>query len=292
MDEKQAGGIGQDDLDAQYNPRLAVPAFAGHIAHWAESSKRVRLSEPGFLDIPYGDAPGQTLDFFPVQQNARSDVPLLVFIHGGYWRALDKSDFSYVAPSFTHAGAAVAVINYRLISKVTLEDLVRDVLMAVTWCYLHAGHYGANPHHIYATGHSAGGHLAAMLLAAQWPRWHGALPAEVVRGALSVSGLHDLEPVRHAPFIRDDLALDAKRALSMSPAFLPPATHASLLTAVGGDESAEFKRQSALIGSQWKNVFMGDVSMPGFNHFTVCTDFGNRDSPLVRALLEMMFMSL
>lgn len=281
-----------ETLDRQYNPRLAVPAFAGHIAHWTESSKRTRLSEPCFLDIPYGDAPGQTLDFFPMQGGAHGDVPLLVFIHGGYWRALDKSDFSFVAPSFTHAGAAVAVINYRLLPKVPLEDLVRDVLMAVTWCYLHAGHYGANPHHLYVAGHSAGGHLAAMMLAAQWPRWHGALPEEVVRGALAVSGLHDLEPLRHAPFLRDDLKLDEKRALAMSPAFMPPATHAPLMTAVGGQETEGFHHQHALIGERWKSVLMRDIPMPGHDHFTVCSDFGNRQSPLVRSLLEMMFMSL
>jgi len=251
----------------------------------------VRLSEPCFLDIPYGDAPGQTLDFFPVEGGAHGDVPLLVFIHGGFWRALDKSDFSYVAPSFTHAGAAVAVINYRLVPGVPLEELVRDTLMAVTWCYLHAGHYGANPHHLYVAGHSAGGHLAAMMLAAQWPRWHGALPEEVVRGALCVSGLHDLEPLRYAPFINADLKLDAKRVLALSPALMPPATHAPLLTSVGGEESSEFKRQTAFLGQQWKSVFMEDVPMPGHDHFSICTDFGNRASPLVRSVLGMMGMS-
>jgi arylformamidase len=219
-------------------------------------------------------------------------VPLLVFIHGGYWRSLDKSDFSYVAPSFTHAGAAVAVINYRLIPKVTLEEQVRDVLMAVTWCYLHAGHYGANPHHLYVTGHSAGGHLAAMMLAAQWPRWHGALPPEVVRGGLCVSGLYDLEPLRHAPFLKGDLGLDEKRAVALSPALMPPATHAPLITAVGGEESDEFKRQGAFLAQQWKGVFMKDVPMPGHDHFSICTDFGNRASPLVKALQALMGMSL
>ena len=282
----------QEFCEHEYNARAMVPTHGEHIRRWTESSKRTRLSEPAFLDIPYGDAPGQNLDFFPVQSGARGDVPLLVFIHGGYWRSLDKSDFSYVAPPFTHAGAAVAVINYRLIPGVPLEELVRDVLMAVTWCYLHAGHYGANPHHLYVAGHSAGGHLAAMMLAAQWPRWHGALPPEVVRGALAVSGLHDLEPLRHAPFISADLGLDEKRALALSPALMPPATHAPLITAVGGDESSEFKRQSAFLAQQWKSVFMKDVAMPGHNHFSICTDFGNRDSPLVKSLLDLMHMSL
>jgi arylformamidase len=282
----------QEFCEREYNARAMVPSHPEHFRRWAEDSKRTRLSEPGFLDIPYGEAPGQTLDFFPVQSGAHGDVPLLVFIHGGYWRSLDKSDFSYVAPSFTHAGAAVAVINYRLIPKVTLEEQVRDVLMAVTWCYLHAGHYGANPHHLYVAGHSAGGHLAAMMLAAQWPRWHGALPPEVVRGALAVSGLHDLEPLRHAPFIQEDLNLDEKRAVALSPALMPPATHAPLITAVGDLESSEFRRQTGFLGQQWKSVLLKNVPMPGHDHFSICTDFGNRASPLVRSMLDMMGMSL
>jgi len=276
----------------EYNARALVPTHAEHFRRWSESSQRVRLSEPCFLDIPYGDAPGQNLDFFPVQSGAHGDVPLLVFIHGGYWRSLDKSDFSYVAPPFTHAGAAVAVINYRLVPGVPLEDLVRDTLMAVTWCYLHAGHYGANPHHLYVAGHSAGGHLAAMMLAAQWPRWHGALPPEVVRGALAVSGLYDLEPLRYAAFLNEDLKLDAARALALSPALMPPATHAPLITAVGGNESSEFKRQGTFIAQQWKSVFMKDVPMPGHDHFSICTDFGNRASPLVKSVLDLMKLSL
>lgn len=282
----------EEFCEREYNNRALVPAHAEHFRRWAEDSKRVRSAEPCFLDIAYGEAPGQTLDFFPMQGGAHGDVPLLVFIHGGYWRSLDKSDFSYVAPSFTHAGAAVAVINYRLVPSVPLEDLVRDALMAVTWCYLHAGHYGANPHHLYIAGHSAGGHLAAMMLAAQWPRWHGALPPEVVRGALAVSGLYDLEPLRFAPFLNGDLKLDAKRAQAMSPAYMPPATHAPLITSAGGNESSEFQRQNALIGERWKGVLHKDVAMPGHDHFSICTDFGNRASPLVQSMLDLMHMSL
>jgi arylformamidase len=278
----------EDFCNREYNARAMVPAHADHIARWGEDSRRVRHAEACLLDLPYGEAPGQNLDLFPVRSGVHGDVPLLVFIHGGYWRSLDKADFSFVAPPLTHAGATVAVINYRLVPKVPLEELVRDVLMAVTWCYLHAGHYGANPHRLYVAGHSAGGHLAAMMLAAQWPRWHGALPPEVVRGGLAVSGLFDLEAVRHASFINEDLKLDAARALALSPALMPPATHAPLITAVGGQESSEFRRQSDFVAQRWRSVFLKDVPMPGHDHFSICSDFGNPHSPLVGAMLEMM----
>jgi arylformamidase len=278
----------EEFCEREYNVRALVPSNPQQIARWTEESRRARQTEACFPDIAYGTAPGQTLDFFPVRSGVHGDVPLLVFIHGGYWRLLDKSDFSYVAPPLTHAGAAVAVINYRLVPSVPLEELVRDVLLAVTWCYLHAGHYGANPHRLYVAGHSAGGHLAAMMLAAHWPRWHGALPPEVVRGGLAVSGLYDLEPLCHAPFINSDLKLDQARALALSPALMPAATHAPLITSVGGNESSEFRRHTAFLAERWKTVFLKDVPMPGHDHFSICTEFGNRQSPLVRAALEMM----
>lgn len=271
--------------EREYNARAAVPDHAQHFRYWAEESRRVRLRVPCFLDVPYGTLPGQNLDIFPAK---RSDAPLMVFIHGGYWRALDKADFSFVAPAFTRAGIAVAVINYRLVPQVPLEDLVRDNVAAVTWLFQHAGHYGANPHRLFVSGHSAGGHLAAMLLACQWPRWHGALPPDVVRGALAISGLYDLEPMIHTPFLRDDLRLDAKRALAMSPAMLPPATHAALMTATGGLESGEFHRQARVLAERWSHVFVRDVPMPGHHHFSVCTALGDSASPLFDAARELV----
>ncbi len=272
--------------EREYNARAAVPGHAALIHHWAEESRRVRVGYPCYLDIAYGAQPGQTLDIFPARRGA-GHAPLMVFIHGGYWRALDKSVFSFLAPAFTRAGIAVAVINYRLLPLVPLEDLVRDVVASITWLYQHAGHYGANPHHLYVSGHSAGGHLAALMLACQWPRWHGALPPDVVRGALAISGLYDLAPLMAAPFIRNDLDLDDQRVQALSPVCLPPATHAPLMTAVGGDESSEFHRQARLLAQRWSGVFVRDVTMPGLNHFTVCSALGDASSALFAAAREL-----
>lgn len=273
--------------EREYNARAAVPDHARHFTHWAEESRRVRIAEPCFLDIPYGDLPKQNLDLFPAKRGT-GPAPVMVFIHGGYWRALDKSDFSFLAPAFTRAGIALAVLNYRLVPTVPLEDLVRDVVAGVTWVYQHAGHYGVNPHRLYVSGHSAGGHLAAMLLACQWQRWHGALPPDVVRGALAISGLYDLEPLMHASFLQGDLKLNPSRALALSPACLPPATHAPLYTATGGDESSEFHRQGRILAERWKQVFVRDVPMPGHNHFTVCTALADANGPLFAAARELV----
>jgi arylformamidase len=271
----------------EYNARAAVPDHERHLRYWAEESQKVRMAEPCYLDVAYGSEPKQNLDFFPARRGGGA-APLLVFIHGGYWRSLDKRDFSFIAPSFTRSGIAVAVINYRLIPTVPLEDVVRDCVSAMTWLYLHAGHYGANPHRMVVSGHSAGGHLAAMMLACQWPRWHGALPADVVRGALAISGLYDLEPLRHTAFLGATLALSPLRATAMSPVCLPPATHAPLMTATGGLESSEFHRQSAQLAARWSSVFLKDVPMPEHNHFTICTELASSSSALYQAARELV----
>lgn len=277
-----------DYCNTEYDARARVADSVDYMSRWTARSQGVRFAEPCFLDIPYGDEAGQTLDVFPARRPRAGGAPLLVFIHGGYWRALDKSDFSFIAPGFTRAGACVAVVNYRLVPTVLLEDLVRDVLAAITWCYLHAGRYGADPQHIYVAGHSAGGHLTALMLACEWPRWHGALPPNVVKGGLAISGLFDLEPIMHAPFLNDDLKLDDARVARLSPAWMKPATHAPLMTAVGGLESDEFKRQSQLIGRQWAPVLARDVALPGLHHFSICDALAQPASALNRAALDLL----
>lgn len=273
--------------EREYNARAAVPDHAEHFLYWSQESRRVRVGHPCFLDIAYGTDPKQNLDFFPARRSG-GNAPLMVFIHGGYWRGLDKSDFSFLAPAFTRAGISLAVVNYRLVPQVPLEDLVRDTVASITWLYQNAGHYGANPHHLYVSGHSAGGHLVGMMLACQWPRWHGALPADVVRGGLAISGLYDLEPLIYTPFLRDDLRLDPARALAMSPAYLAPATPAPLITSVGGSESGEFHRQARLLAERWNGVEVRDVPMQGHNHFTVCTALGDGSSALFAAARELV----
>ena len=127
-----------------------------------------------------------------------------------------------------------------------------------------------------------------MMLACEWPRWHGALPPNVVKGGLALSGLYDLEPIMHAGFLNADLRLDLGRVASLSPAWMKPATHAPLITAVGGLETDEFKRQNRLIAQQWSSVFRTDVAMPGDHHFSICDGLASPASPLHRATLELL----
>ena len=194
--------------ETRYNPRLAVPEYAQHFERWAKRSEQAREALDCYLDLPYGSHPMEKLDMFRARGASRG---LLMFIHGGYWRALDKSQHSFVARPFVDAGVTVAMINYALCPSVTVEDIVRQVLQAAAWLYRNGANFGAPYRRLHVAGHSAGGHLTAMMLAAQWPRFAADLPARMVQGGLSVSGIFDVTPVMNTPSVNVDVRLDARR---------------------------------------------------------------------------------
>jgi arylformamidase len=269
----------------EYNNRELFPEHPRHFARWAEASARARGTMTCYLDRAYGDSPAETLDIFPAR---KGDGSALLFIHGGYWRSLDKRDFSYLAPAWVDAGVSLVVVNYGLAPAVTVERIVQQMLAASAWLYRHAGDYGMDEDRLFVSGHSAGGHLAAMMLAVLWPAYERVLPKDLYKGALAVSGVYDLRPLVQVQWLNGDLRLDEATAHKLSPAFLPPATRAALTLAVGGLESSEFKRQNALLAQRWKSVLARDVPMPGKNHFTVVDGLADRASPLFAATRRMM----
>ena len=271
--------------DQQYNARAMIPDHARIFERWKTRSQEARAALPCHLDIPYGASPAETLDVFPAEGKSEA---LLVFIHGGYWRSLDKSDFSYLAPAFSRRGVTLALPNYALCPAVGIEDIVKQNLLAIAWLWHYGARYGVNPGRLYVAGHSAGGHLTAMMLAARWNSYMPELPYNLVKGGLAISGVYDLEPLVHAPFVNQDLKLDSAQARRLSPVAIPPATTAPLYTAVGGDESDEFKRQNALIARTWRYAFAGDIAMPGCNHLTVVEELANPNSALFQGALTMM----
>jgi arylformamidase len=212
----------------------------------------------------------------------------MMFIHGGYWRSLDKGDFSFLAPSWVDAGVSLALVNYDLCPAVSVEDIVKQMLRASRWMWLHAEDYGMDQDRLYVAGHSAGGHLVAMLMCALWPVYDPALPKDLWKGGLAVSGLYDLRPLVHADFLNADLRLDEASALKVSPAFVPPATRAPVMTCVGGDESSEFRRQNALLGERWRAAFAGDIPMPGRNHFSIVDALAEPSSALFTGARRLM----
>ena len=159
--------------ESLYNNRAAVPDHPQSFARWAERSAAARKSLRCYLDVPYGTHAMEKMDIFPGQGPGRA---LLMFIHGGYWRALDKQDHSFVAPELVKRGVTVAVPNYTLCPAVTIADIVRQMLQACAWLWRNGGHFGAPYGNLYVSGHSAGGHLTAMMMAALWPAFAGDLP--------------------------------------------------------------------------------------------------------------------
>jgi arylformamidase len=272
-------------LSRLYNNRELVPDHPQYFARWAEDSQRARSTMTGHLDLRYGDAPGEVMDLFPAR---KGDGSCMMFIHGGYWRSLDKKDFSFLAPAFVGGGISLAVVNYDLCPKVALEEIVRQMLRASGWLWQHAEDYGMDQDRLYASGHSAGGHLTAMLMCAQWPRFDPQLPKDLWKGGLAISGLYDLRPLVEVEWLNVDLRLDEATATRVSPAFMPPATRAPVMTCVGGDESSEFLRQNALLGQRWRGVFAGDIPMPGRNHFSVVDGLADPTSALFQGARKLM----
>ena len=270
---------------AQYNARASIPDHPQIFARWAADSAHFRRTTSAILDVPYGEAAEERLDLFPVHKR---DAPLLVFIHGGWWRALDKSDFSQVAQAYTQAGFNVALTNYTLAPAATIEQIVCQQLKALAWLYRQARAYDMDPDRIVIAGHSAGGHLAAMMMAALWPQFASDLPKKIFQAGFSISGLYDLRPLTRAGFVNVDLRLTERAAARVSPALMPPATDAPLCTAVGSAEPRGFHDQNAILNKAWNKVISGDYPSPGDNHFTIMDKFSTSGTTLNRAALRMM----
>ncbi len=257
-------------LDRMYNNRALVPEHAAHFSRWAERSAQARASQPCTLGLAYGQSGGETLDVFPAAAPASNGAPVLVFVHGGYWRSLDKSEHSFVAPAFTAAGTCVVIPNYDLCPAVTIPDITLQMVRALAWTYRNVRKYGGDPERITVIGHSAGGHLAAMLLACLWSVHAKDLPADLVKNALSISGLYELESVMHTPFLKDSLRLTPRQVAQASPAWLPPPKKGVLYTVAGANESEEFLRHNALIEQAWGPTTVPvREALPGLNHFSI-----------------------
>ncbi|HET9642185.1 MAG TPA: alpha/beta hydrolase [Burkholderiaceae bacterium] len=273
-------------LDAQYNNRTLVPGHEKIFARWREASALTRLRASRRIGLCYGEGPSETLDLF---LSARDGAPVFVFIHGGYWRSMDKAEHSFVAASFMADGAMVVVPNYALCPQVTIETIALQMAKTVAWTYRHAALYGGDPNRIIVGGHSAGGHLAAMLLCCDWPSVAPDLPPGLVQGAVSISGLFDLEPLSRTPFLKDDLQLTTESVRRLSPVNFPPPSYGRLMAFVGDEESSEFHRQSALLRQHWgENSVPVCETVPNTNHFTVLHELANPRSRIHALTCKLM----
>ncbi|WP_137176390.1 alpha/beta hydrolase [Roseomonas sp. AR75] len=257
------------DLEAEYNNRARVPGHPAHIAAWQRDAAAWRQACPhAELDLAYGRGLRERLDLFHPAPSG--EAPLALFIHGGYWQALDRSFASHCARGLNGQGIAVAVPSYDLCPSVPLEAIVAQMRAACRLLWHRTGH------RILAAGHSAGGHLAAMLLATDWPAFDPALPEGLVHAALPISGVFELEPLLRTS-VGPALQLTPAEAHALSPRWMP-SPERPLHCVVGGAESAEFLRQSRDMAAAWGGSF---EALPAADHFTVVAPLADPSSGLV-----------
>lgn len=253
-------------LEREYNNRALVPEHPAIFERWRNASAAFRAQADAELDLRYGSAERHRLDLFRAP-NARGTV---VFIHGGYWRSLDKSDFSFVAAPFVANGLSVAAFNYRLCPGISVADVVADCQDALAWLLANGAQHGVPVDRIALTGHSAGGHLVAMLFATDWPK-RGIVPTCILGGA-ALSGVADLEPLLKCS-MNEDLRLDAVAVRNASPIRHSCRISAPLYLAVGADESAAFREQTCQLQRAWPETCQTPLEIPNCNHFTIVDDF-------------------
>ncbi|MFQ5936394.1 MAG: alpha/beta hydrolase [Acidiferrobacterales bacterium] len=273
-------------LDTQYNNSAAVPEHVEHSARWTHDGAAALGEFAHQLDIGYGPSSAETLDVFPGKSGA--PAPVQVFFHGGYWMSRDKDEFRFLARAFVPAGAALVLVNYALIPTVDMDELVRQCRAALAWVYRNASSFNGDPNRIFISGHSAGGHLVAMMMATDWPAF-AEVPQDVVKGGCAVSGVYDLAPIPLC-YLNHTLHLSAGEVERNNPIQLKSRSTAPLILAYGGLESAEFHRQSREFADAWnpQGVSCQIIECPGMNHFTILDDFLDRGSLLGQAVMAQM----
>ena len=273
------------ELNAQFDNRARVPEHPAIFDRWRMDSLSARESLICQLDVPYGESPAESVDiFFPPEHNR----PVMVFMHGGYWRAMDKSDYSFIATPFVAAGFGVVVANYALAPSVSMREIAEQTRRAIIWLWRNAEDLGFDRTAISVSGHSAGGHLTALLMSTEWSGF-GALPKRLVRSGLSISGIFDLEPIRLSG-MNADLRMDKEEAAALSPVNFVPDDAGPLVLGVGADESDAFHHQQDVMVSQWRarGLPVSEVPLPGRNHFTALDALVEPNHPLHLAMRGLL----
>ena len=273
----------QEEIDREYNPSAAVVDSVAIAARWAEDSARVREQSIIRLGLRYGPTVEEYLDFF----SGGSGSPLHVFVHGGYWRRFTAREFSFVAAGLNREGVSVAVVNYALCPRVTIDEITRQARAAIAWLHTHAKQLDCDPTRLTLSGHSAGGHLTAMALATDWERDYD-LPADILKGGIPISGLFDLGPFPYS-YLQPALQLTWDQVHRNSPIHHVRGTAPPQLVAVGGAESAEFRRQSKEYASicKGKGAEAQYFEIADANHFTVLDALFDSESAAFARLLTV-----
>ncbi len=266
------------DIAAEYNNRELVPDHPRIIIDWHADAKAYRKRARCDLDIAYGARPRNKLDLFHPKGGAEG--PIVVFIHGGYWRSFDKSVFSHMAAGANAHGLTVAVPSYTLCPEVSVSGIIDELRQCFVFLWK------TYSRRMVVLGHSAGGHLAACMAATGWT--HFGAPADLIHSGFSISGIFDMRPLMATPF-NEDLKLDAVSAAITSPLFWPVPHKLPFDSWVGAEESFEFRRQARSLAAAWTGLgLVSDYKeVPGENHFSVPAGLARADSQMTLRLVEL-----
>lgn len=253
----------QDQLDYQYNTTNWVPDEQDHIKLWVdESAKNI----PTYMDISYGSSEDEVLDIFSKPGVRNQSV--LIFIHGGFWRCMDKKYSAFIVKELIKDGVVVIIPKYSLCPKVTIEQIAAQLRKACSWVYKNIDCYNGNPNSIVVSGHSAGGQLCGLMASTNWSEYDNNLPTNLFKSAIGISGLYDLLPISQTPFLKKDLRLEEESAKEMSPINNQP-TVPEFYALVGSKQSHDFRRQSSLIQEYWGETVKDVVELEDLNHFSI-----------------------
>jgi arylformamidase len=268
-------GMDRAALDAAYDNTGAVADVQDYRERWLKVSAALRAAPPSRCDLRYGTRPRATLDYFP---GGRTNAPLFVFIHGGYWQRNEKERFSFTALGPLAHGINVAVPGYTLAPEARLTDIVAEIRAALSFLVERSGELGFDPQKIFIGGWSAGGHLTAAV---------AGHPA--VRGGIPISGIFDLEPIALG-VLNDKVQLSADEIARLSPLRNIPSRSPPLMLFVGGNELPELKRQSEEYAAacRARGLPVSLDTLPGHHHFSILDQIAKPDGALTRALVELI----
>ena len=277
-------GFRPDEMEYQYNPRESVPEYPELAKVRAAQAKKVRETAKSWLNVPYGSSPRQMLDIYAAD---KPGGPVLVYIHGGYWRSGSKEDNCNFVPTFTTRGAMVVLVEYDLCPQVTVTDIVRQTRAAIAWVAKNIMRYSGDPSRIYVSGHSAGGHLTAMALAHDWTK--EGLPQDCIKGAVATSGVFDLDMVMKIS-VQEQVKLTPDTAKLNSPFLNPPKVKCPLVVAVGSAEPKGWQQMSEDYFNFCKQqgVKIDYLVVPGANHYTMSEKLLDESNPLTQAMIKQM----
>jgi arylformamidase len=279
----QYQGLSDADFIAHFMPRAAVPDHETWLAEDFAATAAVRERIAHRRNERYGPGPLQLFDLFPAK---RPNSPVVAFIHGGYWRALSKDHYGFIAEPLVEAGAAVALMDYDLCPTVNLAAVIDQVAASIDWLRGQARTLNGDPDRFVLAGNSAGAHLAAMMTSRDWNDGDG---GGFIRGAVLVTGIYDLAPVTRIQ-VREDVHLTPQDVERLSPQHIEIAAAAPAVVAVGGDEPELWIDQSRRYHR--KRVERGLESefmvLPGHHHFSITRAMAEPDSPLFRSMLRLI----